>query len=324
MRILVTGGTGFLGSGLIDALLENSEYCVVAAVRRRVFAALGEIAIVGEIDALTNWRPFLSNVEVVIHTAARAHVINETARNPLDAFRHTNVHGTLNLACQAATAGVRRFIFISSIGVNGNYSTKPFTELDECNPRTPYAISKMEAEIGLRQIAADSDMEMVIVRPPLIYGANAPGNFRRLMRLVASGVPLPLGALHNQRSLVALDNLVDLIVTCLHHPAAANQTFLVSDGQDLSITELLKRTAEAMGKRANLIPVPVPILLTCARLLGKHDIVQQLCSSLQLNIAKIRDRLDWMPPVTVDQALKEAVEHFHAECQPPRKFPKPG
>ncbi len=237
--------------------------------------------------------------------------MNESASDPLAEFRRVNVDGTLHLARQAAVAGVQRFVFVSSIGVNGAETFHaPFTAEDIPDPRSPYAVSKYEAEIGLQRIAQETGLQVVVIRPPLVVGPNAPGNLNMLLKAVYRGVPLPLGAIYNKRSLVALDNLVDLIVTCLHHHAAANQTFVVSDGEDLSTTELQRRTAAALGRPLHLIPVPATILRTAARLIGKTDMAQQLCGSLQVDMSKTRQVLDWSPPTTVDQALRKTAQHF--------------
>jgi len=230
--------------------------------------------------------------------------------DPLTEFRKVNTAGTLTLARQAAEAGVRRFVFISSIGVNGNQSIKPFNEQDTPAPHDLYAISKFEAEQGLWGIQQDTGMEVVVIRPPLVYGPNAPGNFGALMRVVQRGWPLPLGAVHNQRSLVALDNLVDFVITCLDHPAAANQIFLVSDGEDLSTTELLRRVAHALGRPARLIPVPVSLLAAGAALLGRRDMAQRLCGSLQVDISKTQTLLGWNPPISVDEGLRRTALGF--------------
>jgi nucleoside-diphosphate-sugar epimerase len=232
-----------------------------------------------------------------------------TEADPLMAFRAVNVEGTLNLARQAAAVGVQRFVFISSVKVNGE-STEPgqaFTEADTPNPQDAYGLSKHEAEQGLRHIAAETGMEVVIIRPPLVYGPGVKANFAALMRAVQRGWPLPLGAVHNQRSLVALDNLVDFIVTCITHPQAANQTFLVSDGQDLSTTELVRGMARAAGVPARLLPVPVWALQAGATLLGKGDAVQRLCGNLQVDISKARSLLGWVPPISSDVGLRRAT-----------------
>jgi len=260
----------------------------------------------------TNWLIALSGVRAVIHTAARVHVMGNFAGDTLAEFRRVNVAGTLNLARQAVDAGVRRFVFISSIKVNGEQTLpgRPYAADDVPAPVDPYGISKHEAEQGLRQLAQETGMEVVIIRPVLVYGPGVKANFYSMMRWLYKGIPLPLGAIHNQRSLVALDNLVDLIVTCVDHPAAANQTFLVSDGEDLSTTELLRRTAAALGKPARLIPVPAWVLQASARLLGKEDFAQRLCGSLQVDISKTRSLLGWSPPIIVDEALYKTAQHF--------------
>lgn len=313
MRVLVTGATGFIGSAVLARAASDAAFDVWGAVRRPApnMVAGVQLALVGDLAPDTDWASALADVDVIVHTAARVHVMRDSATAPLAEFRRVNVGGTLNLATQAAGTGVRRFVFISSIGVNGaeTFDT-PFTAEDPPAPHSPYAISKYEAELGLRQIGEETGLEVVIIRPPIVFGPGAPGNFNRLLKAVHRGIPLPLGAIHNARSFVALDNLVDLIMTCLHHPAAAPQTFLVSDGEDLSTTALLRRTAAAMGRPARLIPVPALVLRTCARLLGKADLALQLCGSLQVDIRKARNLLGWAPPVSVDDALERTARHF--------------
>ena len=264
----------------------------------------------------TDWLPALQGIDVVVHCAARVHVMQDTEADPLAAFRAVNVAGTLTLAHQAVSAGVKRFVFISSIKVNGEstFTRQPFTADDAPAPLDAYGLSKMEAEQGLREIALQTGMEVAIIRPPLVYGPGVKANFAAMMRWLQLGVPLPLGAIHNQRSLVALDNLVDLIVTCLTHPAAANQTFLVSDGEDVSTTELLRRMGKAMGHPARLVPVPVGFLKLAATMLGKGDMAQRLCGSLQVDIEKTRRLLDWTPPLSLDQGLKKAAEGYGHEA----------
>lgn len=308
MNILLTGATGFLGSRLTTALQSKPNVNLTVAVRRRVEISAMNIVEVLTLDANTNWSVALTNQQVVIHAAARAHVMKDEVADPLAEYRRVNVDGTLNLARQAAAAGVRRFFFISSIGVNGNINTRPFTEDDTPNPVELYAQSKWEAEQGLWQIQRETGIELVIIRPPLVYGRNAPGNFGSLMSWVKKGVPLPLGAIHNQRSLVSVDNLVDLIITCIHHPAAVNQVFLAGDGQDLSTTELLRGVAKAMGKTSRLIPVPVSMMMLAAVLLGKKAIARRIFGSLQVDISKARDMLGWEPPLSVDEGLKKCFD----------------
>ena len=309
MRCLVTGANGFLGRTLCIELPQRGFAVLAAARMVNLIPGSFESSVVGEIDGLTDWTGEVSKVNIVIHLAARVHVMNDTAANPLAAFRVVNVEGTLNLARQAAAAGVKRFVFISSVKVNGE-STQPgraFTELDAPASLDAYGQSKHEAELGLRQIAAHTGMEVVIIRPPLVYGPGVKANFDALMRAVQRGWPLPLGAVHNQRSLVALDNLVDFIFICATHPQAANQTFLVSDGQDLSTAELVRGMAQAAGVSARFLPVPMWALQVGATLLGKGDAVQRLCGNLQLDISKARDLLGWVPPISVVEGLRRAV-----------------
>ncbi len=308
--ILVTGATGFVGSALVATL--TRERIETRACARCDDASLPDgvhTVQVGDLSGDTDWSYALTGVDVVVHCAGRAHMMKDSASDPLLAFRTVNVEGTLNLARQAVAAGVKQFVFISSIGVNGVQTPigKPFSEADQPNPHNAYALSKWEAEQGLRHIAVETGLAVVIIRPPLVYGCNAPGNFGALMRAVQRGWPLPLGAVHNHRSLVALSNLVDFIVTCISHPQAANQTFLVSDGQDLSTTELVRGMAQAAGVPARLLPVPVWALQAGAKLLGKVDAVQRLCGNLQVDISKARNLLGWVPPVSVEDGLRRAM-----------------
>jgi len=233
--------------------------------------------------------------------------------DPLAEYRLVNVEGTLNLARQAAAAGIKRFIYISSIKVNGESTPlgKPFLSSDIPEPEDPYGVSKREAEQGLMQLAADTGMEVVIIRPPLVYGPGVKGNFATMIKLIDKGLPLPLGAVHNKRSLVGVDNLVDLIIRCIDHPAAANQVFLAGDGEDLSTTELLRGVANAMGKPARLIPVPVGLLQLSATLLGKEAVAQRLLGSLRVDITKTCELLDWRPPYTVEEGLQRCFETTH-------------
>lgn len=252
----------------------------------------------------------LRDTNAVIHLGARVHVLSESSQDPLLEFRRANVESTLNLARQAAAADVPRFVFVSSVKVNGECTAAghPFTAGDDVAPQDPYGISKMEAELGLRQIADETGMEVVIIRPPLVYGPRVKANFASLMRAVQRGIPLPLASVtHNRRSFVALDNLVDLLITCIDHPAAANQTFLVSDGEDLSTADLLRRLGQAMEKPARLIPVPPSLLQLGANLLGKGDMAQRLLGNLQVDISHTRNTLNWRPPISVDEGLRRAA-----------------
>lgn len=308
MRVLLTGSTGFVGQALAQRLISQKksnqqEFTLSLASRKSLVLPSCNSFVVGDLAAKTNWSEALTNQHAVIHTAARAHVNKDKAIDPLAEYQKVNVDGTLNLARQSAETGVSRFIFISSIGVNGNANTRPFSESDEPNPAEDYAQSKWEAEQGLWQIQRETGMEIVIIRPPLVYGPNAPGNFGSLIRWVDKGLPLPLGAIHNKRSLVALDNLVDLIITCIDHPAAANQVFLVGDGEDVSTTKLLRVVANAMGKPSRLIPMPVGLLKLGATLLGKRAMAERLLGSLQVDISKARNVLGWQPVITMEAQL---------------------
>ena len=313
-KVLITGVNGFVGKVLGDELVIKGFNVngTVRSVMSVDFPGAITKFVIKDIDSKTDWQKALEGVDVVIHLAARAHVMKDMAIDALSEFRRVNVEGTLNLARQAVEAGVQRFIFISSIKVNGEGSIlgQPYTPEDQPAPVDPYGISKREAEDGLRQLASETGMEVVIIRPPLVYGPGVKANFQSMMRWLDKGIPLPLGAIHNQRSLVSLDNLIDLIVTCIHHPAAANQIFIAGDGEDLSTIELLQRMAAALGKKAWLIPVPSFILEWGARLVGKQAITQKLCGSLQVDISKARDLLDWKPPVSVDKALRKTAQYY--------------
>lgn len=305
---LVTGANGFVGAA-VCARLQHDNVAVIGVARGSTAAP--DCIRGPALEADSDWSAVLQGVDVVVHAAARVHVMRDTAPDPLRAFRVVNVVGSLRLAQQAAAAGVRRFIFISSVKVNGEATLpgQPFTAVDAPAPQDPYGASKAEAEAGLRRLAAETGMEVTIIRPPLVYGPGVKANFLSLMRWVARGIPLPLGAIdYNRRSLVALDNLVDLIVTCIDHPVAGNQTFLVSDGEDLSTTALLRRLAIAMGTPSRLIPVPVSLLEWGAAIVGKRGMIQRLCGSLQVDIAPTIARLGWRPPMSVDEGLRRAVQ----------------
>ena len=252
--ILLTGSTGFVGSYLLVRLQKLPDYRVVSAVRSAFPSASDDVVSVGDIDGTTDYSSSLTGVSMVVHAAARAHVVRDEVADSLAEFRKVNVEGTLNLARQAAVAGVKRFVFISSIGVHGLNSDNPFKETDTEAPHDAYAISKYEAEFGLRKLAAETGLEVVIIRPPLVYGGAAPGNFRSLINLLAKPLPLPFGLVNNKRSMVYVGNLADFIIRCIEHPKAANQTFLVSDGHDVSLSELIRLIRQSMKKPAWLIP----------------------------------------------------------------------
>ena len=317
--ILVTGATGFVGRAVVHRFLADDPAQLIAVAVRRGGRRLSEQVVsrvTGDLEPFTDWTVALQSVSAVVHCAARVHVMAETAADPLEEFRRVNVQGTLNLARQAAATGVRRFVFVSSIKVNGKATQlgRPFKADDAPAPRDAYGLSKLEAEEGLREIARQAGMEVVIIRPPLVYGPGVKANFAAMMRWIQRGVPLPLGALHNQRSLVALDNLVDLIVICLTHPLAANQTFLVSDGEDISTTGLLQRMGQALDRPVRLITVPASWLKRAAAIMGKQDVAQRLCDSLQVDIAKTRCLLGWTPPLSLDEGLIKAAKGLQVEA----------
>ena len=315
-RVLLTGATGFVGSAVQQRIVADAYYDLTVAVRR--IAAMSSIVRavqVADLTAHTDWGEALQGVDVVIHSAARVHVMSETSADPLAEFRKVNVDGTLALARQAVAAGVRRFVFVSSIKVNGES-----TELGQsyradglANPSDPYGVSKYEAEQALLALAQETDLEVTIVRPVLVYGPGVKANFRKMMKWVSRGVPLPLGAIHNKRSLVALDNLVDLILTCVEHPAAVNQVFLASDGDDLSTTQMLQQLGIVLDKPARLLPVPMSLLNAVFTLLGKENFTQRLCGSLQVDISKNKQLLGWTPPVSVEDAMRKTAKAYLAE-----------
>lgn len=312
-RVLVTGATGFVGSSVVDNFSRDSSLQVLAGVRnvKANFPENVEPFLLASLEAGTTLGS-LEGIEAIVHCAARVHVMNDQSADPLSEFRKVNVEGTLNLARRAAAAGVQRFIFISSIKVNGEGTDNrlPYTADEIPSPVDPYGISKLEAEQSLRALASESGMAVTIIRPVLVYGPGVKANFYSMMKWLQNGLPLPLANVHNKRSMVALENLVDLIKTCLDHPAAINQIFLVSDGEDLSTPELLRLTARALGGKAFLFPFPVIALTFIARLFGRPAIAARLCGTLQVDISKTRSMLEWTPPVSVDQALNTTARQY--------------
>jgi len=314
--LLVTGGTGFLGQALLHKLLVSARHPLIAAVRRKKasFPSGVRVEWVSELGSSTDWAACLEEVGVVIHCAARAHVMKEETANPFLEYRRVNVQGTQALAEQAAKAGVQRFVYISSIKVNGERTAShhAFHPGDIPEPEDAYGTSKLEAEQGLIELAHETGMEVVIIRPPLVYGPGVKGNFASMVRWVRKGIPLPLGAVYNKRSFLALENLVDFIALCAdpeRSPRAANQVFLISDGEDVSTTELLRKVANAYNVAPRLLPIPAIWIQAVARLLGRRIAVDRLLGSLVVDSSKARDLLGWKPVISMDEQLKEMASH---------------
>ena len=300
MAILLIGAGGFLGANLFKALGESGE--VVGTVRpKNGFVGCRNLVEV-DVTPETDWVELLKDIECIVFCIGLAHVVNN-GKYIEEQFYNVNCLNALNLAQQAATCGVKRFLYISSIGVNGVSTKKPFMYTDLPNPQDPYSGSKSEAESGLKKIAKETGIELTIIRPPLIYGVNAPGNFGKLFSLVKKNLPLPLGAINNKRSFVSIDNLVDLVRTCIYHPYAANQTFLVSDDHDVSTSELLRLMIIAAGRKPRLIPVPIAILRFLASVLGKGTVIDKISSNLQVDISHTKDTLGWIPPVPFEDGI---------------------
>lgn len=307
MNVLITGASGFLGSRLA-----KKSPGKIAALGRKAINGFGNAFYVKSIGKNIDYSDCLLSQDVVIHCAARVHVMGDNSANPLEEFREVNTAGTLNLARQAAESKVKRFIFISSIKVNGEstaYECK-FSSYDKPNPEDPYGISKAEAEFGLQEIAKETGMEVVIIRPPLVYGPKVKGNFLNLLKLSKLPLPLPFGLINNQRSMVYLDNLVDLIITCIDHPEAANKIFLASDKDDLSLSRLLNLIRKAMNKPAFLLPVPAFLFQIAGKLTGRSAVVDRLLGNLQVDSNDAKKYLNWTPPYTVEQGIKATVDDF--------------
>jgi nucleoside-diphosphate-sugar epimerase len=308
--IVLTGSSGFLGRALLCALADETVQCIGRTKPPSVPECLFHKS---EINESTDYSYILKSTDVLIHCAARVHVMNDVVEDPLQAFRDVNTYGTLNLAQQAALVGVRRFVFISSIKVNGESTEADisFKVSDSFIPTDPYGLSKYEAEVGLRKIADETGMEVVIIRPPLVYGPGVKANFATMIKWINKGLPLPLGGIkNNKRSLVSIDNLVDLIITCIDHPNAANNTFLVSDGHDVSTTQLLTNIAVALDTPNRLIPIPSKWFILLSKLIGKPEIAQRLCGSLQVDISKTVELLNWKPPYTAANSMKKTADAF--------------
>jgi len=313
LHVGVTGASGFIGRALVKALNRHTAFDGVALLRRpnNRDSSLGETRVLGDLAGDADLSSFLLGLDAIVHAAARVHVMNEAAEDPEAEFQRVNVAGTLNIARQARRAGVRRFIYISSIKVNGeNSGPHPFKADDAPHPRDPYGRSKFDAEQALMSLGRETGLEVVIIRPPLVYGPGVAANFAILMRLVKSGIPLPFAKIANRRSLIYLENLIDLILTCLTHPAAANQVFLARDDVDISTTELLQSLARALGRPSRLFPFPQSWLDRLLRLSGKGGLADRLLGSLQVDIEKNAALLDWHPPVHFHDGIRKTAKAF--------------
>ncbi len=319
IKVLVTGASGFVGKSIIAELNQRNIF-TIAVGRITVLSDAKVFIAVPDFSAKDIWQKTLSNCDVIIHLAARVHVMNNQIKNPLKAFLTVNLDHTVNLAEAAAKAGVKRFVFVSSIKVNGEYTEKqPFTENDLPNPRDPYAVSKHKAEKALRQIEKETGMHVVILRPPLIYGAGVKANFAALLRLIDKKLPLPLANINNKRSLIYVNNFVDAIITCAIHPAAVGQTYLVSDGEDVSIPQLIKKIALAFGKPSYLFPLPIFMMRFLAKFIGKAASVDRMTESLVIDNSKIRQELNWKPPFTMAEGLNATVD-WYRQSQENQRF----
>jgi nucleoside-diphosphate-sugar epimerase len=316
MKALVSGASGFVGSALCSHLVSRG-FDAVATVRNLPDALVPRVdyRIVTELDSATDWHDALAGVQTVIHCAARVHVMRDHAQDPLTEFRRVNTLGTETLTRAAAHCGVKRLVFLSSIKVNGESALPdaPFDQASPVKPQNPYAISKWEAEQALTRVSAETGLEVVSLRCPLIYGPGVKGNFLRLLQAVDHGIPLPLALARNRRSLIYLDNLTNAIATCLTHPAAAGKTYLVSDGEDVSTAELIARIAQALGKPSRLWPCPLGLMELAGRMTGKSDEIARLLGSLCIDSSRIRSELDWRPPYTLEQGLAETAQWLHGQ-----------
>jgi len=310
MNLLVTGANGFIGRALCKKMLADGWQVRVAvrgATQMTALPSRVEGMQVGDIGPDTDWSKALNGVDAVVHLAARVHVMNEYSKDSLAAYRYVNMAGTARLARMAAAAGVRRFVYLSTVKVNGEGKAAPYTEKDDPEPTDPYGTSKWEAEKVLYEIADQTSMEMVVLRPPLVYGPSVKANFLRLLKVVERGIPLPLANVNNLRSLIYLENLLDVIVTCINHPKAAGQTFLVSDGRDLSTPEVIRLIAEAMGRKARLFSFAPIMLKTMGKIIGRSAEIDRLTGSFCVDSSKIRTMLGWNPPYTLEEGIRKTV-----------------
>lgn len=312
-RILVTGASGFVGRTMCVSLKERGHRvrAVIRANANPAIAGAHDTFPVEEIGPATDWQYAFEGIETIVHLAGRVHIVRDKAKDPLSEFRKVNVAGTERLALQAAHAGVKRFVFISSVKVNGEETHgNAFSELDQPDPKDSYGISKWEAEQALDRIARQTGLEVVILRPPLVYGPGVKGNFLTMLKALRRGVPLPLGATTNCRSLLYVENLVDALVLCASHPTVAGETFLVSDGEDVSTPQLLRQLGEALGLPARLLPLPTSIVRLGGKVLGKAQELERLLGSLVVDTRKFRNQLGWRPPFSLAQGLEKTGHWF--------------
>lgn len=312
MSIAITGGSGFVGSKLITELAKQRVKGIVFTRQAIALPEHFNNIVIPTIGSMTDYGDCFKNTDCIVHAAARVHVLNDVSVDPLAEFREVNTFGTLNLARQAVAAGVKRFIFISSVKVNGESTigNQCFTADDTPQPQDPYGVSKLEAEKGLTKIAEETGLEVVIIRPTLVYGPGVKANFESMMSWLVRGIPLPFGSINNGRSLVALDNLVSLILVCVEHPKAKGEVFMVSDDDDLSTTKLLRLLALSLGSPKRLIPISKIILEFAASIIGRRDLAVKLCSSLRVDISKTKTLLEWSPPVSVNDALHQTAQYY--------------
>lgn len=315
MKVLVTGASGFVGSATCSRLVAQGMN-VIGTVRHLPAQPLPGVdyRVVSDLSRDADWHEVLKGVDTIVHCAARVHVMRETADDPLQEFRRINVDWTGRLARLAALQGVHRFVYLSSIKVNGEETVIPYTEQDPPKPLDPYGASKWEAEQALGQISTKTGIETVVVRSPLVYGPEVRGNFLQLLNILRQGIPLPLASIRNRRSLVYLGNLVDALVRCMQDPRAAGRTYLVRDGEDLSTPELVRRLGVAMGSRVCLWPCPTSLLYWIGQVAGKRGVIDRLVGSLQVNSSKIQTELDWHPPFPVDAGLSETAAWFRSQA----------
>ncbi|MFA0237736.1 UDP-glucose 4-epimerase family protein [Vibrio sp. 10N.222.55.C7] len=310
MKILVTGSTGFVGSRVVE-LARERDWNVTSVVRKQI-EPLTNSLVIPSIDGSTDWSGAFEGVDCVVHCAARVHQMNESELDAQAAYREINTLGTLNLAKQAVEAGAKRFVFVSSIKVNGEFTEpgSPFQPDLSNIPQDPYGLSKYEAEVELNQLSKETGLEVVIIRPPLVYGPGVKANFLSMMRMIDKGIPLPFGAIKNQRSLVYLENLCSLILTCCQHPSAPGHTFLASDNHDVSTTQLMQTIALSMNKTPRLLPIPMSWIQLVASVLKKQHIAQRICGSLQVETRLTKEILGWVPPVTFEEGIKKTVDAY--------------